>query len=304
MIEEMSSVFPTTSSTCWLSSLTGLSVDRHGVPGVVFRTGDDGGDPINVFTHSGELGDAVTGNVFSDAARLGYLPVSLAGDLEDYDGAWREMLLRHSRRTRGPRVYTPTHAAEPLASPGALCERIRRSIVGLLDSDGRTSSLFVWCFADVDRHVHRHGYDDHVAEFLRGIERLAIDLVAQGCLVIAHSDHGLTPTDHDPALEAALDGLTRRHGWAIGGAGRCRWLYAAADGLETVRDQLAPHGSSDLVVVGADEVFEAASLARRRVGAVVVVAVGRRFVTSPGYTHDHGSLTPVEVAVPFAHWSG
>jgi hypothetical protein len=182
VIEEMSSVFPTTSSTCWLSSLTGLSVDRHGVPGVVFRTGDDGGDPINVFAHSGELGDVVTGNVFSDAARLGYLPVSLAGDLDDYDCAWREMLLRHSRRVRGPRVYAPTHAAEPLASPGELCERIRRSIVGLLDSDGRTSSLFVWCFADVDRHVHRHGYDDHVGEFLRGIERLAIDLVAEGCL--------------------------------------------------------------------------------------------------------------------------
>ena len=44
--------------------------------------------------------------------------------------------------------------------------------------------------------------------------------------MIAHSDHGLTPTDHDPALEAALNGLTGRHGWAIGGAGRCRWLYA------------------------------------------------------------------------------
>ena len=142
--------------------------------------------------------------------------MSLAGDLEDYDCAWREMLLRHSRRTRGPRVYTPTHAAEPLASPGRSASGSADRSSGCWTPDGRTSSLFVWCFADVDRHVHRHGYDDHVEEFLRGIERLAIDLVAQGCIVIAHSDHGLTPTDHDPALEAALDGLTRRHGWAIG----------------------------------------------------------------------------------------
>src|SRR5207245_312786 len=49
------SVFPTTSSTAWLTSLTGESVDAHGIPGVVFEVD---GALVDVYSYTGSLGDA------------------------------------------------------------------------------------------------------------------------------------------------------------------------------------------------------------------------------------------------------
>src|SRR5438270_1323937 len=79
-IERLRAVFPTTSSAGWLSSLSGLDVDAHGVPGVVFRV-EDGAAPIGVFDFHGELGSAANENVFSDAEALGYAPLAIGGDL-------------------------------------------------------------------------------------------------------------------------------------------------------------------------------------------------------------------------------
>src|SRR5690349_20450058 len=50
-VSRMHSVFPSTSSSAWLTSLTGLGVASHGVPGVVFKS--PGGELINVFQYRG-----------------------------------------------------------------------------------------------------------------------------------------------------------------------------------------------------------------------------------------------------------
>jgi predicted AlkP superfamily pyrophosphatase or phosphodiesterase len=302
-IEEMSSVFPTTSSSSWLSSITGMSVDLHGVPGVVFTTPDGGDRPVNVFDYRGPLFEAPFESVFSDAASLGCSVVSITGDLDDFDCEWKARLLEHSRNISGPRIYS-AESADALPAPGVLCERVRRSIDEALSSAPRGAPSLIWCFMDVDLHVHRHGYDEHAMEFLAGLDRLASELAERRCVVIAHSDHGLTPTENDPWLETFLDGVARRHGCAVGGAGRCRWLYAQAGRDDAVREALADGLPADVRLVDADDLFAAGSLARRRVGSSVLIATGRHFVTAADYTHDHGSLTPPEVAVPFAQWRG
>src|SRR4051812_39262170 len=47
------SVFPTATSTAWLSALTGMPVSEHGVPGYRF-VGPHGG-MIDIFAYKGEL---------------------------------------------------------------------------------------------------------------------------------------------------------------------------------------------------------------------------------------------------------
>jgi hypothetical protein len=160
----------------------------------------------------------------------------------------------------------------------------------------------VWCFVDVDRHVHRAGYDALVHELLAGIERIAAELADEGALVLAHADHGLVPTRADPAIERLLAGFERR-GCAIGGAGRTRWIYpGAALCAGALRRELAAALPPAVRVHEADELFARGSLARRRVGDVVLVAEGEAFATSPGYRYDHGSLSRDELEVPCSLW--
>ena len=38
-------------------------------------------------------------------------------------------------------------------------------------------------------------------------------------VVVAHSDHGMVATRHDPRVAAAIDHVVAEHGYRIGGAG-------------------------------------------------------------------------------------
>jgi arylsulfatase A-like enzyme len=155
---------------------------------------------------------------------------------------------------------------------------------------------------DVDRYIHRRGYDDFVIELVARAGQIAEELAERGTLVVAHADHGLVPTRTEPAVEQLFGELEAR-GCALGGAGRTRWIYPT----ETVRAVelrrlVEADVPSEIRVQAADELFAPRSLARRRVGDVVLVAEGEGFVTSPGYRFDHGSLQPAEVEVPCAVW--
>jgi Type I phosphodiesterase / nucleotide pyrophosphatase len=298
--ERMRSVFPTTSSSAWLSSLTGLSVDDHGVPGVVFRVPDHAGATINVFEHRGpELPAAA--NIFSDAGAFGYASFSIAGDLSHLDCAWRDMLLAGSRPAPSHRFYTEDHGAPP-PDPETTCRELRRAISACLQRTPPGSTGLVWCFVDVDQHIHRHGYDDHVLHLLSLLERTAIDL-AQEAVVVAHSDHGLTPTRSDRRLEELIERLTARHGCALGGAGRARWIYPRSGTEQEIMDELARNLPRSVLVRRSVDLFRDGSLAHRRVGSIVLIADGEEFLCAPGYRFEHGSLTDRELYVPFSRWS-
>lgn len=100
------SVYPTTSSACWLSALSGQDVATHGVPGVVFSNPAENVGLVNVFQYRGPGLTEVPENVFSDAARLGYKPISVLGDMETYDSAWRDALLSHAQPVSGHSFFT------------------------------------------------------------------------------------------------------------------------------------------------------------------------------------------------------
>jgi hypothetical protein len=295
----MRSVFPTTSSVGWLSSLTGLDAGEHGVPGVVFRLGD--GELIDVYSYHGDALGAARENVFSDAAAHGYAPLALLGDLASYPCSWRDLLLAHSRPVQGCTFFTasgPRYVAPELKE---LESGIRRTL-SRPKAITASSPCLAWCFVELDRHVHHHGYDGYAMRALALIERLAAELAEEGWVVVAHSDHGHAATAHDRELEGILERLRNAHGFGMGGAGRARWLYPGPGGEEALAEDLRRELPPGVALRPADELFPARSLARRRVGDLVLVAEGEAFLAQPGYRFDHGSLTPGEVLVPFSEW--
>ena len=293
---KMRAVFPTTSSTGWLSSLTGADVARHGVPGVVFRTANR--ELINIFEYQGPLQCPATGNIFSDAVDLGYEPWSVMGDWEPYDCSWRSELLQLSRQLTGYRFYT---ASEP-RSPEAICRDVRRAIDACTDGLPSGQPRLVWCFIDADRHIHRHGYDRQLLSFLRMIEDVALDLARDGAIAVAHSDHGLIRTTHNPELEQFIRSLQAAYRCTLGGAGRTRWIYLQPGTEEEVRAALHRCLPASVRICSPDELFEKGSLARARVGGIVLIAEGEEFMTFADHQFDHGSLTDLELHVPFSQW--
>jgi hypothetical protein len=295
-------VLPTTSSASWLSSLTGLPVADHRVPGVVFALPEAGGELINVLTYRGPGLEVTGGNVFSDSVRHGYRPVAVLSDLDPFDCSWRDELLRGAETVVGGRFYPVRPHGYRARPAGAVGADVRRAIHEALASYGAAGPCLLWCFVEVDQHIHRHGYDKHVREVLRGLDDLAVGLTAAGALVVAYADHGLVPTHRDEHLTASLDDLQQRFGCAMGGAGRIRWFYPAAEDRADLATALAVAAGGQGRVVDTERMLGSGGLLRERVGPVALVAGGPAFLTEPGYRYDHGSDDPAELHVPFSCW--
>jgi len=296
-IRRSRSVFPSTSSTAWLSSLTGQTVGCHGIPGVVFDVGSGG--LINIFEYRGQLDCPDTGNIFSDAQQFGYLPISIMGDWEPYDCSWRDILLRHSVVTPGARFFT-----SPLPwSPDSTCASLLSAIMARLDKSESSPPKLVWCFVDADRHIHHHGYDGDLLRFLEMTEDVALELARRDTIVVAHSDHGLVPTNNNTKLAQLMETLQEEYRFGIGGAGRVRWIYPKEHTRRELVSRLEQSLSPTVRLCAADEVFGLRSLARDRVGEIVLIANGDEFLTFSGHRFDHGSATEGELNVPLAVWN-
>jgi len=298
----MRAVTPTTSSACWLSALTGRAVADHAVPGVVFTAPAGGTRLINVLDYDGADLTTAADTVFSDAARHGRVPLAVLGDMEHYGSAWRDALLRHARHVPGHSFYTEHGSYRPRPS-GDVVSRVRTAVEETLDRHGTRQPCLLWCYVEVDQHVHRHGYDTHTTEVLTALGEFARSLTRRGVVVVAHADHGLVPTSHDPALAGLLDRMGRRHGFTMGGAGRMRWLYPEhRSGASGLAARLRASLPDDVRVLPADEIFTPGSAARARVGDILLVAEGEKFLTDSDYRYDHGSFAPEETDTPFAVW--
>ncbi len=298
-ITSLESVFPTVSATAWLSSTTGQSVDDHGVPGVYFTVDDDA---PRSFLDRSVLPGPEAGTLFTDAAAASYEPVVLLGDLQHYPGAWRDRLIAGARAVTTPPLFTAAGGRPLGTAPNA----VSAALLAAVDAQRthRRSPLLLWCYLELDTHVHFAGFDGYAEEVVAALGRAAEFLADQGAVVIAYADHGLTRTEHDPGLAAALTRLCAERSYRLGGAGRTRWLYCGdppAEAAEVVENVLAPW-QEHVALEPADQSFAPGSLARSRVGDLLLVAQGERFLALPGHRYDHGSRLRDEMLVPFATW--
>lgn len=288
------SVFPTTSSTAWLTALTGASVDEHGIPGVVFPA-DEGGPLVDVYTYQGPLGDPPPEDIFSDAARRGYTPIAILGDLEHTSCTWRDQLVHRALHVRGFDFFSRPGSFSPAELSARLSAAVDRALAT------HAGPCFVWCFLDTDRYIHHAGYDAAVIDFLEHVDTLA-HAWSRDHIVVAHSDHGLVPTRHDASVAGAIDRVIASHGCRMGGAGRTRWLYVDAAREAKARDELARALPESIWIEHADDLFAPSSLARRRAGSIVLIAKDEAFLCADGYRYEHGSRTDEELDVPVAVW--
>jgi Type I phosphodiesterase / nucleotide pyrophosphatase len=296
----MSSVFPTTSATAWLSSVSGAPAGVHGVPGVMFHA-DDSDKIINVFHFTGSLPPLREGNLFSDAADLGYDAIAVLGDLRTLDCSWRDRLVENARVVPGRSFYA-AYSGNGAITPEALREALDEQVEQAEPVERSNRPRLIWIFVDLDRYVHRHGYDDYVASALIAIEHVALEWTRRSALVVAYSDHGLVPSVHDPHLEALVEELASRWGCSLGGAGRTRWIYSRPEHEGAVYEHLRLHLPSSVRLAHAETLFPADSVMRRKIGSLVLIAEGKSSLTMPGYCYDHGSWTDDEVYVPFSVW--
>jgi hypothetical protein len=297
-VERLRSVFPTSSSPAWLSSLTGVGVDQHGVPGVIYR--DEQGVLVNVYSSRSSSCD-VHDNVFVDAARVGYAPVVLLGDLAPYECAWRSSILHGARCIHGDAYFNDPVFYVPGDRHDRILDALHDDLQAALAS--ADEPVMLWTHVELDRHLHRYGYDDEAARTLLALQTLALELVEEGNVVVAHSDHGLTATTNDSAVSAALDLVVAEHGAQMGGAGRTRWLYTTEERQRlAVRAALADALPGDIGIYAADDLFAVGGKARARVGDTLLICHGTAFVAPDGYRFDHGSWRPEELFVPFAVW--
>ncbi|TXH76038.1 MAG: hypothetical protein E6Q88_02920 [Lysobacteraceae bacterium] len=295
-IEGMDSVFPSTSATAWLSSLSGMTVEEHGIPGVVFRTRETG--LINIYRHHNALDVPDRGNIFADAVAAGYRAIAISADLEAAPCAWLDVLLRGAERIGRDRFY----AGDTAQRPEHIVESIRAAV--RRERDKSQQPNLIWCFVEVDRHIHRHGYDADVLRLLDLVDALAVEWARTGAMVIAHSDHGLVPTQHDPEIAAAIEASAHEFGCHLGGAGRTRWFYPEPGDRERMLARLQQRFAGIARVCASEEMFLAGSEILYRVGSVLLIAETGQFATFDGHRFDHGSCLSDEIEVPFAHWNG
>jgi hypothetical protein len=307
-LDVLRSTVPSTSTTAWLTSVTGVGPELHGLPGMVFRLPAEG---TLVYAVNGTVlatgpadPDARPGllwphpTVFQRARALGVRCVALGREMDGLTGPWADAVLAGCVRVA---VTDPALLARQAAEPDALVAGVAGDVADVLTGDG---PLLVWAYVNLDDHVHRHGYDHAVRRALTRLDEHARGWAADGWTVLAHADHGQVRCEPDPALVRAFAAVDDPVDCLVpaGGAGRVRWLYPKPGRVERVAARLADALGDTAVVLPVSEVPELGTLAGR-VGPVVAIAASSRFpVPDPTLRYEHGGLDDDEMLVPFATW--
>lgn len=316
LLGTLTSTFPSVSSTAWLTATTGLSPAQHGVIGVVF--GDKAIDGVyhcyldREFSHStppGAVEPCIAmgpwPTVFSTLRDAGASCIAHIGDLATVPGRWSRAVT-HGAQIVEPRPRVDGVHRDPRATVALAVEQIEASLSQL--SPGAPAVL--WSYVNLDDHIHLNGYDDALCAALVDIERASSRWSTAGHVVLAHSDHGLVPTQTSQRCERLLQLINdpRLCRTPSGGAGRTLWAYPRPEHAERLREQVCDIAESFAHVLTLDALadyglMEPTALVQSRIGSIVIIARDREFpLLDARYRFEHGSILPDEMLVPLALW--
>jgi hypothetical protein len=298
----LTSVFPSTSISAWLTALTGRPVNEHRVPGVSFRAAGKQAS-YDCFAAEGRppTGREPPRPVFGELARRGVRCSVNLGELATWPAYWRDLL------SAGARVLPAAADWDRLRDdPRGMAD----AAIAELNRAAAAGPGLIWSWINADDHVHAHGYTPELLQALRRLGEFAGQLAGRGRTVLAFADHGLVPSSCPAGLQDGWAAVTGPDLCVLppGGAGRVRWCYPRPGRAGEVAARLsALLGDSALVVTpqwlaGAGLLAVDESLAWA-LGDVVCIALDARFpVPDPGAAFEHGSITPGEMVVPLAVW--
>ncbi len=239
-------------------------------------------------------------SVFSRLHAVGVRSSVIPAVLATYPGPWSSALLRGAS-------IVPT--SRPVATPPDPRDTASQSVADV-DAALSLGADLVVAYVDIDAAVHQEGYSDRVREALAILDSAAIRWRRHEVLTMALSDHGAVEVRPDDAVvrrwtAVADSGLCDPVG---GGAGRVRWLHSCPGAHERLL-QLARHSLGDVAWVASkwevaqSGLWPASESLLDRVGDVVAVAMAPTFpVLQEDMRYEHGSITPMEMLVPFAVW--
>jgi hypothetical protein len=303
----LTSEFPTTTIACLLTSVTGRTAGTHGFIGVQYLHAD-GLRTVNC--HDGRTADPngpgparptrtpTLPTVFDELAGAGVPTVMLPNELAALDADVLGRLTHGARLGQGPPL-------PPAADPPSLVEAFGEQVAANITRDTVT-----WAYLDLDRHIHRYGFDPLIQAAATGLDRLARRLRDGGVAVLLFSDHGLTPNRASAGTLGAWQAATNER-WCrlpAGGAGRTRWIYPYPRHEDRLAERLA-RDLADAIVTRPDQladwgVVEDGCIGQRRLGEIVLLARGADFpVPDTTSAYEHGSMTADEVLAPMAVWS-
>jgi hypothetical protein len=326
----LTSTFPTTSATAWLTALTGVGPAEHlaaansylvpalgavidattakpiAWPGETAALPPCGGKPV-----PGATGRLVAPHptLFERAGQQGATCVAVTRELDGLPGPWTDALLRGADRWDGGKSSASVLHAQ-VVDARTLATAVIGDVDAVLAERPGVRDTLVWVYVNLDDYVHLHGYDHAVEVALQALETAATRWAAQGWTVVAHADHGQIRRVRDQRLEAVWAAVDTPALCAFpgAGAGRARWLYPrpgkGAEVAERLRQGLGANAlvlsAPDLVVLG---LLPDAPGLLERVGEVVALALTDRFpLGDPDMRYEHGSLQPDEILVPLATW--
>lgn len=289
--------FPSTSTTAWLTALTGAGLEQHLVPGMVFRVD---GSPATAVAAGPEHLLGPVESVFSRLRATGVSSSVIPGLIADYPGPWSRALWQGA---------SSVPATRPVGTPSDPRETASHAVADV-DAVLATGADLVVAYVDIDTAVHQEGYSDRVRQALAILDSAAVRWRRHDVLTMAVSDHGATEVRPDAAVAhrwAALVGSGLCDPVA-GGAGRVRWLYSWPGQHDRLLEAARQALGEVAWVASKWEVarrgwWPASDNLLSRVGDVVAVATAAAFPVPQEDTHyEHGSTTPMEMLVPFALW--
>lgn len=311
VLTALTSEFPTTTSACFLTSVTGRPAHEHGVIGVRYLH-PDGRRTVNCLDASldeptSEVPPRPTRTpdlptVFDVLAARGVPVTVLPNELGRLAAALRGRIFRGAEIGAGVGRTGLPSTEDPRLAVAAFGDQLDAAITA-------TPTGLVWAYLDLDTRVHRHGTDTAVAAATRSIEVLARRLADAGTAVLLFSDHGLAANRPSAATRTIWRYADdpRRCRLPAGGAGRVRWLYPHAGRADGLAGWLADR-LPDAVVTSPERLatwglLAAGSIGQRRLGEIVLLARGPDFpAPDPTAAYEHGSTTAAELPVPMAIW--
>jgi len=302
----LTSMFPSTSTLAWVSSVTGASPRELRVSGPVgLQPGVDGVyNILRSCAYTWEGGTMVSAparpdsfpaltTAFDDLTAAGWGSDVLVGDFNNVCARWTEMLIGSGRRVE------PTIDVAQIRDDG---QQVVRAVVDQVDRErAHGPRRCIWAYVNLDEHAHRHGYDAGFRAAVRSLAEAADRWAGHGHSVVLYSDHGQVPnrvTESDVARFDAVASAARCR-LPPGGAGRIRWIYPRAGHEEPLLAAMRDLLGADAIVCHRDELAHDLP----GCGEVVMIATGSAFpVPDPAYVYEHGSFTPGEMLVPLALW--
>jgi hypothetical protein len=296
------SVFPTTSTSAWTTSLTGMSPSEHGVVGTVFQ---DGSDRINCL-HDERIDTPLPfwaeKTIFKKLAGVAESTAWLGG-MASLSSHWVKAL------TNGAKRLSPRECWEKKSFEHDATGMMKHGIDELnmvLSAIRSSKPQLVWGHIDFDRYVHFHGYDDSALDALASLSKAIPKWNSMGWAVLLYSDHGLTETRENSACAELFKLINDRSYCAspCGGAGRALWAYPLAHKRKELWDNIKKSAATYADVLDRREAvmrgyFKRTEYVERRVGDYLIISRGNEFpLFNSNYRYEHGALTEEEVNVP------